>query len=275
MDWSEFERWVRREYAPRTAYSRVQYARRYAHLLFSGDLSELLAMSADKRGHVLKALSCLSKFLGMYDTFIELVKRHGLKWSVRNDDLLIKRFTKVTDPESLFVLIKDAKIRNPDLADFIDFIALSGLRLSEAVESYNLIIKLSSEGRLHEYYDSKREVLEHFKFKEIFIRRSKKAFITFMPSDAVMKISGNKPVNMYSIQTRIKRSASKLKFGDIRELHATLLTKYLRDVEIDFLHGRISSSVFMRNYFNPAWIADLKERVFKAIAEIKEKISIS
>jgi len=27
----------------------------------------------------------------------------------------------------------------------------------------------------------------------------------------------------------------------------------------------------MRNYFNPAWINDLKERVFRAVKEIEEK----
>jgi hypothetical protein len=43
----------------------------------------------------------------------------------------------------------------------------------------------------------------------------------------------------------------------------------LKESEIDFLHGRVSTSVFMRNYFNPALIGDLKERVFKAVAELK------
>jgi hypothetical protein len=40
----------------------------------------------------------------------------------------------------------------------------------------------------------------------------------------------------------------------------------------NFLHGRVSSSVFMRNYFNPVWISDLKERTFKAVAGIVEGI---
>ena len=47
----------------------------------------------------------------------------------------------------------------------------------------------------------------------------------------------------------------------MREAHATFMTKYLRPSEIDFLHGRVSSSIFMRNYFNPALINDLKERL--------------
>jgi len=51
------------------------------------------------------------------------------------------------------------------------------------------------------------------------------------------------------------------------------MTKYLRPSEIDFLHGRVSSIIFMRNYFNPALISDLKERAFKGISEIKNLIS--
>jgi len=50
-----------------------------------------------------------------------------------------------------------------------------------------------------------------------------------------------------------------------------MLIKYLRQPEIDFIHGRGSTSVFMRNYFNPAWISDLKERTLKAAEEILEK----
>ena len=32
---------------------------------------------------------------------------------------------------------------------------------------------------------------------------------------------------------------------------------------------RVSGSVFMRNYFNPALIGDLKDRVLKGIARLK------
>ena len=66
-----------------------------------------------------------------------------------------------------------------------------------------------------------------------------------------------------------------LRFEDIREVHGTLLTKYLNEVEINFLHVRVSSSVFMRNYFNPSWISDLKQRTFKAVSDIIKRISSS
>lgn len=70
----------------------------------------------------------------------------------------------------------------------------------------------------------------------------------------------------------MKRKTGQLKFGDIREIHGTLLTRYLNEMEINFLHGRVSSSVFMRNHFSPVLISDLKERAFRGVHEILSKI---
>jgi hypothetical protein len=218
------------------------------------------------------ALSILSKFLGIHDDFLKLVKNYGLKWTVRCDDLIIARFTKSVEPNDVFNWIRQVKKCCLDLADFMDFMAITGLRYDESVESYNIIIRLAKECKLNEYYNSEREILEHYKFKEIFIRRTKKAFISFVPKELIHKISDNEPLNIHTIQTRVKRKTKQLRFSDIREAHGTFLTKYLRESEIDFLHGRVSSSVFMRNYFNPALIGDLKERVFKGIAEIQNTL---
>jgi intergrase/recombinase len=148
---------------------------------------------------------------------------------------------------------------------------VSGLRFEEGVESHNLIVRLAKEGKLNEYYDSERQILAHFKFKKIFIRRTKKAFMSFIPKALVETISNRQLLNKYSVQTKVKRKTHVLRFGDIREMHGTLLTKYLSESEIDFLHGRVSSSVFMRNYFNPALITDLKTRVFQGTCEIQSK----
>jgi len=53
---------------------------------------------------------------------------------------------------------------------------------------YGLCCKLA-EGQ---YFDSEREILEHFKFKEVFLRRTKKAFISFVPREFIKNISDNK-----------------------------------------------------------------------------------
>ncbi len=132
---------------------------------------------------------------------------------------------------------------------------------------------MSKEGKLSEYYYSERSVLEHFKFKKIFFRRSKKTYISFVSADLVNRMKVKKPLSsVLAVQNSVKKKGLKLRFSDIRETHGTLLTKYLKDNEIDFLHGRATSNVFMRNYFNPSLISDLKARTFKATGEIKAKI---
>jgi hypothetical protein len=75
---------------------------------------------------------------------------------------------------------------------------------------------------------------------------------------------------LYGVQTAVKRVLP-LRFSDVREAHGTFLTKFLKPSEIDFLHGRVTGSVFMANYFNPSLVSDLKARVFQGISEIQEK----
>ena len=271
VNWNEFEQWLKKDLRPKTVYDRMHSARKSYRCLLDKDLKPLLSLTKDQCAHCLNALSSLSKFLGIHDEFLQLVKKYGLKWTVRSDDLIIARFTKSVDPDAIFNWIKQVKSKCPDLCDFMDFMAASGLRYDEAIESYNLLIGLNKQGKLDNYYDADREVLEHFRFKETFLRRTKKAFISFIPKELIEKISDNKPLNVYTVQTRVKRKAGSLKFGDIRELHGSLATKFLNPAEIDFLHGRIAATVFMRNYFNPAWISDLKERTFKAAAHMRSQ----
>jgi intergrase/recombinase len=64
----------------------------------------------------------------------------------------------------------------------------------------------------------------------------------------------------------------KLKFADIRELHNTMLNKHLTQPEIDFLAGRVSTNVFMTNYFNINLINDLKDRYFQALNKIQDEL---
>lgn len=217
----------------------------------------------------LKALSALAKFLGVYDDFKRLRRNYGLKWGGKSsDDLIIARLTKVVDESELYEWIRKVKAAIPSYAVFMDFITSTGLRYEEAINAWNLIIDLVQQNKLNDYYQEDRQVLEHFRFKAVFIRRSKKAFISFVSEELIAKIAESQKLTVGLLQNRIKRRKLRLRFGDIRELHGSVLTKHLRQPEIDFIDGRVSSSVFMRNYFNPAWISDLKDRTLRGANEL-------
>ncbi|MEM3873870.1 MAG: hypothetical protein QXU45_01890 [Candidatus Bathyarchaeia archaeon] len=275
IDWDKFENWLKQSHTPRFSRDLVIYARRYLHILQSGDLSEIGLMSHGKRRMIMTAFSNLCKFLGVYEDWKRLVHSYQLKWSDKpKDEIIIERLTKVKDVDDVFNWIRQVKAVRPDFGDLLDLMALTGMRLIEAVECYNLIIELSRKGKLGEYYNEQTEALEHFKFKDRFLRRSKKVFVSFAPKSLVLRIAeSGKPLNKHGVCTGIQRYGLPLRFGDIRELHGSIMSKHLSEAEVNFLHGRIGSSVFMSNYFNIKWITDLKERMSRGVAEIQNKIS--
>jgi len=217
----------------------------------------------------MKALSALAKFLGLYGEFKDLIKNYGLKWNSGNvDDLIISRLTKANENDDILKWIGRIKDKLPKLDVFLDFVLASGSRYEESVKAYNLIIDLARKKRLNEYYNVEAEALEHFRFKQHFILRTKKVFISLIPKTSIQKISKQDKLTCTQINKQIQRNGFKLRFGDVREFYATYMTKWLAQPEIDFLQGRVSANVFMRNYFNPALIDDLKERVYRAIMKI-------
>jgi len=274
IDWQIFKEWLFKEYLPVTAKDRLRYAKKYVDCLLKRDFSTLKLLTNSQRIHSMKALAALSKFLGIYEEFSSLVKNYGLKWSgKKSSDLIIERLNKTVNANEIFDWIKRVKKELPEFSDFMDLMAITGLRYNEAIESYNLIIKLARKEKLHNYYNFEGKTLEHFKFKETFIRRSKKVYISFVPKELVERISQNEPLEWNATKKKVYNRIGCLRFADIRELHGSLITKYLRQPEIDFLHGRTSASVFMKHYFNVALIADLKTRAFRAIREIEKSIN--
>jgi hypothetical protein len=272
IDWQKFEQWVSMENIGHSARDRVNYARKFCTCLLRSNLSDLKLLSDDQRLHAMKALSALAKFVGQYQNWLSMVKNYGLKWSSRNtDDIIIARLSKTTDAQEISDWVKKIKSVFPELKDFMDLLPISGLRYTEALSSYNLIIKLSKEGKLQQYYNNERELLERFRFKEIFLRRTKKAFISFVPRDLIQRIAENQPLTKDSVDNKVKRKKLPRRFGDTRELFGTLAQKNLTPNETDFVQGRVST-VFLKHYYNPSLLSDLKNRAFKVVDEIESQI---
>jgi len=246
------------------------YTTLFYNCVLSGDYSKVRDVRPSKRSNIVKALSHFSKFVGRYDSFKRGLIAYGIKWRGKsNEDHVLDRLER----KPVWEWVKEVKQARPDLANFMDLMSYTGMRFVEGIDCYNMIIKLNQEGRLNEYYIDEKETLEHYRFKEIFLRKGKKVFVSFTPTQLVKNIVSQEPLTKNIVQTRIKREKLRLAFGDIREAQGTLMTRYLRESEINFLQGRISSSVFMSNYFNPALISDLQVRVFQGIKEIQERIA--
>jgi len=214
----------------------------------------------------MKALSALSKYLGCHDYFLTLVKRAGLSWS-SGKDYMLDRLTRPSPNPVPWIL--EVKKRVPSLSLFLDYLASTGLRLIEAINSWNIIAQKGLEG----YYSPKTGALEHFRFKELFIRKTKRAYISFAPIELLKSIEGREALTPNKVNKRLKRRGIPRRYGDLREYWATYMTRHLIREEIDFLQGRVGTSVFMTYYFNPALIADLRTRVLKGVGEILDALS--
>ena len=274
VKWASFHEYLNKKCSPDYAKDLMRYAKKYHRYLFKRDFSVLNNLSETKRNHVLCALSNLSKYLGIYGEFKKLVADYGLKWKQVNPEMLVlKRMAKTRECGLVLEWAGKVKTKVPSLSLFLDFCFMSGLRVKEAIASWNLIRELYKADRLGEYYNSKIEALEHFRFEETFIRKHKRVLITFMPEAFICKVgSEGERVSWPLLHNRIAKKGLPLRFGDIREYWATFMTRYLTTAEIDFLQGRVGASIFMRNYFNPALITDLKTRVFEGLAELQSRL---
>jgi len=274
VNWKAYGKWLRENFSYNYSKDLLNYSKRFSYVLFSGEASSLHRLSGSVRRMAMASLSNLSKFLGVHGKWKRIVEAYGLKWSSgKAEDFLLSRMANTKDADSILDWVRQVKAKIPQLSLFMNFMLLTGLRLKEAVNSWNLIVDLAEARRLSEYYDREKEVLEHYKFKKVFIRRSKKVFVSFVPERLIEEISKQGKLTIYQINNWVRRDNKlKSRFGDLREFWATFMTRYLTTAEIDFLQGRVGASIFMRNYFNPALITDLKERVFKGLAELQSRL---
>ena len=216
FSWNEYKSFLFGKYSRSVASTYFSYSKSFHKLLLSGDLSRLRLLSDEKRLHAMKVLSCFSKYLGIYSFFKDLVKSYDLKWSSGNSDLvIIRRLLRSRNDDDIRDWISTVKRKVPRLSTFIDFMVATGLRKNESLNSYNLIIDLSRRNRLEEYYLD--QTLEHFKFHQIFLRPTKKAFISFIHEEMIDNIVDSEKLTDSIINKLLQRRGIKLRFADIRE----------------------------------------------------------
>jgi intergrase/recombinase len=270
IDWDGFRGWVKSRYAKSYAPSVRSYALEFRGLL-TGDLTELEAFSRTKRGMILRALTALSKYLGVYEQFKQRMKQYGLKWESQDSFESFLRIMDNKTPDVLGWFKQCMEVLDESYKTFLQFALISGMRRSEVVNSFNLIITLGKQGRLNEYYNVELQSLEHFRYKETFIRGKKNVFFSLVPKEFIDKIIQCNKVSVSSFKRRRMKHGLSAQFHGVRDFYATFMRKHgLLQEEVDIIQGRIGKSMFMKHYFSPE-INDLKQRTLSAVVELRQK----
>ena len=119
--------------------------------------------------------------------------------------------------------------------------ALSGLRVIEVVKSLERISQHGLEGYV------KDGILEHFRFKDEFLRGNKNAYVTVATHNllSVLKEWDNH-VSYSMLVKRCKKYGLKRRFHPLRKFYATTLRLNGVPTElVNLLQGRIGSSIFL------------------------------
>jgi len=188
IDWAGFEEWLKRRGLSRKHRVDVlNKARKYSDVLLLGDF-KLLRDAVNKR-HVLAALSNLARFLGVYGKWRMMLMQNDVSWSDGKNDAewVFRRIydEEIDDLDSWIEILKERA--NSWLWNYVVFLGLSGLRPNEAVIALNLV----KEGKLKSYLNREVMTLEHFRFSRLFLRNTKKAFITVLTDKMLLLLGGS------------------------------------------------------------------------------------
>ena len=183
--WTDFKSYlIAQKQSKSSIRNKVGYAQRFYYILEQKDAHDILKMSHGSKVHAMKALASLSKFLGKYDQWLDIVKKYQLKWA--EDNKSIKVFKSIFDSESneesldkMVDWIRDvSKILPQEYKNVLLFNTLTGLRPDESRKAIHLI-----KTRGNKYIDKDRGVLKHYLFSDKFLRKTKNAYISIINNE--------------------------------------------------------------------------------------------
>ena len=198
----------------------------------------------------MKSLASLSKFMGCYDKWKAIKDKYKLKWS--NGDSSLEIFQNIVNNEnnydSMLKWIKDTCNQIPkSYANILIYCALTGLRADEACKSVSLV-----KSNLNNYLNKETMILEHFKYPNIFIRRTKQAFFSIANDDILNLAKNSNDYSYNALRCYLKRKNIPMNMNYFRKIFATFMRNNGIEQEIiDLLQGRIPKAVFVRHYYRP------------------------
>ena len=149
------------------------------------------------------------------------------------------------------------------------------MRKSEAINSFNLIVKLTEPGQLDEYYDKDLSILQHFKepWNVLFLRGSKNTYITAVDPELLRDISQSKAISYNMIRKRLAKANLTLRLKEIRSYFATYLRNHgILPEYIDIYQGRVGKSIFQRHYMKIEDLRALSMQILKLSKELETTV---
>jgi hypothetical protein len=275
IDWDQFKQFLLQRTNAKTTGGRLRYAKKFVSVLQTGDAQPLLQVTPDKRIHAMKGLASLSRFLGCYDTWLQIRQRYNLRWSTGNENLAaFERFfddSKTLD--SMLQWVREAiRVLPADMGEIIKFNCLTGLRPNEAIAAIRLINSPVQCTR-REYYNPERQVLEHFRFPELFLRRTKSAYISIVDKQLLQIAQKVTKTPTYEVlRFRCTRAGLSFHMGYCRKIFGSWLRQLggIASETVDLLQGRVPRTVFARNYFTPS--LDYRMKVLDALEQLQRQL---
>ncbi|HIE15057.1 TPA: hypothetical protein EYP70_07280 [Candidatus Bathyarchaeota archaeon] len=276
INWDSFEDWVRKTHhkGSESVSGTVRYAKRYSFILFNpSEASILQTFTRDKRRLVMASLANLSEYLGIYDWWKYIVEKADLKYEKRTSLEVVTDILNSHIKGTKQWLLKAVKTLPKPHSTVLVFNALTGLRPTEGCLSCKLITELSSKRELNKYLDKELMMLQHFKFKDLFLRKSKNCYISFISKDLLNLVLENEPkiMSARTIAKALRKRGYRNPLNDLRKLYATTLKEHLPTELIDLLQGRVSQSIFLRYYYKPT-LTQIKEKTLKAIEPLQKEL---
>jgi hypothetical protein len=273
INWQQFHQFLLQRMIAKTAEDRLRYAKQYASVLLTplGTPKCLLQLSPNKRIHIMKALSSLARYTGNQDTWRIIRQRYGLQWSTGTEklDAFTRFFDDTKDLDTMLRWLKEAiKSVRTDYANFFLFCTLTGMRASECVEAVRLLSRDTSQ-----YYNPDQQVLQHYRYPHLFIRRTKAIYISVVDDSIVeiaRKIQNNTlTLNALKMQSRHRKLSFRVKY--CRKIYASYLHRCgISSDLIDMLQGRIGKNIFLKHYLTPS--ADYKAQVLQALEQLQQQL---
>jgi hypothetical protein len=281
IDWHQFQQFLSQRMNPKTVGERLRYGKQFAHVLQTGDAQPLLQVSPDKRIHAMKALASLARFSGCYDNWLAIKRRFNLTWTTGNEALATfeRFFDDKKSLDSMLHWVREAiQVLPPHMGAIIRFNTLTGTRPNEAISAVRL---LRNPETFKILYNEERQTLEYFRFPQIYLRRTKSAYISIVTKEQLWEIAHHngrqskttKTTPTYEVMRfRLERKAGiPCHMSYCRKIYGSWLRRSgIESETVDLLQGRVPRTVFAKHYFTPD--NTLRTRVLEAVRGLQKQL---